>query len=158
MHNRTLIDAATDEVHEHSDEHDYAKHPAGTERLLLDVHAAAGKGGAPLKEIHAVVDGGNEGEGGFGQGVGFAEEGDDGCLAAVGVFGRLLLVVVVFILVFVLGIFIFVVVVVVVFDDGSGEEIKRGVGRAAGGRRGTEGAAGVVEDELAAAEDRLVVF
>lgn len=158
MHNRTLIDTATDKVHEHSDEHDYAKHPAGTERLLLDVHAAAGKGGAPLEEIHAVVDGGNEGEGGFGQGVGFAEEGDDGCLAAVGVFGGLLLVVGIFIVVFVLGILVLVVVVVVVFDDGSGEEIKSGVGRASGGRRGTEGAAGVVEDELAAAEDRLVVF
>jgi hypothetical protein len=161
VHDGPLVHAAADQVDEHGDEGDDAEDAAGAEGLLLFVETAAGVGRAAFEEVGAVVYGGDEGYAGFCEGVGVAEEGDDGGLAArVLVFVFFILVLVVLVLVFVFGgllllRLVVVFVVVRVLYDFAGE-----VGGlvALGLYRGAEGAARVVEDELAAAEDRLCVL
>lgn len=148
VHYSALVDTTTDEVDEHGDQGDDAEDTTRRERLLVCVHDAAGVARAAFEEVGAVVNGGDEGDAALGKGIGFAEEGDDGGLAALGLAGGLLLV-------RVLVVLLVVLVIVVVADDlASGE----GDGRALGGGGGAQRAAGVVEDELSAAEDGLRVL
>lgn len=85
--------------------------------FLLD--AAAGVRGAAFEEVDAVGDGGDEGDGGFGEGVAFAEEGDYGGFAeGVGggfLFGIVVVVVVVAVLVLIFVVLIFIFVFVGIF-------------------------------------------
>jgi hypothetical protein len=161
VHDGPLVHAAADQVDEHGDEGDDAEDAAGAEGLLLLVQAATCVGRAALEEVGAVVYGGDEGHAGFCEWVGVAEEGDDGGLAArVLVFVFFILVLVVLVLVFVFGgllllRLVVVFVVVRVLYDFAGE-VSGLV--ALGLYRGAEGAARIVEDELAAAEDRLCVL
>lgn len=164
MHDCSLVDTATNEVDQNCDEHDDTEDTAWTKGLFLDVHATAGGRRAPLEEVDAVVDSGDEGECGLGKRVGFAEKGDDGCLAALAIFRGLFLVgiivtlVLILILVFVF-VLVLVIVVVVIIDEGSGGKLDSFMRcTAARGRRRAERAAGVVQDELATAKDRLVAL
>lgn len=94
MHDGALVDAAADEVHTHSDEGDDAEHTPRGQCLCVCMDDAAGVARAAFEEIGAVVDGGDKGYAALAEGVGFAEEGDDGGLAARGgVGGGFLLVV-----------------------------------------------------------------
>jgi hypothetical protein len=81
VHDCPLVHAATDEVYEDCDNGDDTEDAAGAERLFGLMHAAAGEGGAAFEEVGAFVDGGDEGDAGFGERVRVAEERDDGCLA-----------------------------------------------------------------------------
>lgn len=101
-----------------------------------------------LEEVCALIDCGDEGYAGFREGVGVAEERDDGGLAA-----RILALVARGLLWPVL-----VVIIWIVTDD-----LARGVGKVNGlafrfGGGGAERAAGIVEDELATAENGLRVL
>lgn len=124
MHDRALVNAATDQVHQYSDQYYDTEDTARAEGLLLDVYAAAGVRRAAFKEVDAVVYRGDEGDGGFGKRVGVAEERDYGGFTALGV--RLLSAVLVFV--------IFIVIIAV--DDFAWGELDR-EGAARGGGRGT---------------------
>ena len=135
MHHGALVHPATHQIHQHGDQYDDAEDAAGAQSLDFGLDAAAGVRGPALEEVDAFVHGGNEGDAGFGDGSGLlAEQGDDCGLAALGVF---------------LGVSVFLSVVFVVVGAVEERARARGLG-------GAEGAAGVVEDELAAAEDGLV--
>lgn len=66
MHHCALVHAASNKVYEHGDHDDDAEDAAGAERLFRLVYAAACIRGAAFEEIGAVVDRGDEGDGGFG--------------------------------------------------------------------------------------------
>jgi hypothetical protein len=73
--------------------------------LDFGFYAATGVGRAAFEEVDAFVHGSDKGYAGFGNGFGlFAEEGDDGGLAALGgLFGASVVVTAIFVIVFVAG-------------------------------------------------------
>jgi hypothetical protein len=145
-----LVYTTTDDVYYHSNQGDDTKDAAGAELLFGNLDASAGCRGAGLEDVGATVGRCDERYGvERSQGVGVAEERDDGVLAT-GEVGRgflaaslfALLVIVVLVLVLV----VLVIIVVVVTDDTTGEE--RGCRSVRAWR-----SIGIVQDEFAATED-----
>jgi hypothetical protein len=84
VHDRPLVHTATDQVYQYGN-HDYdTKHSTRTQGLSLHMDTTACVWRSALEHVYAFVYLGDEGDGGLGERIRFAEEGDDGGFAAVG--------------------------------------------------------------------------
>jgi hypothetical protein len=69
MHNGSLVDAATNKVHQYRNDDDHAKHAAWSQRLFRLVYTSTRRWRSAFEEVCAFIYGRDEGYAGLGEGV-----------------------------------------------------------------------------------------